>query len=36
VSIVLHVLAVIIESVRLRTNLPRAMVTGYKIMNSDR
>ena len=36
VSIVLHVLAVIFESVRLRTNLPRAMVTGYKIMKSDR
>lgn len=36
VSIVLHVLAVIFESVRLRTNLPRAMVTGYKIMNKDR
>ena len=36
VSIIMHVLAVIFESVRLRTNLPRAMVTGYKIMNSDR
>lgn len=36
ISIVLHVLAVIFESKRLKTNLPRAMVTGYKEMKSDR
>ncbi|MGI1662611.1 cytochrome b/b6 domain-containing protein [Palleronia sp. KMU-117] len=30
ISVVLHVGAVILESVRTRVNLPRAMVTGYK------
>ena len=35
-SIVLHVIAVFFESARLRTNLPRAMVTGYKVIDKDR
>jgi len=30
VSVVMHIAAVIFESRRTRTNLPRAMVTGYK------
>jgi cytochrome b len=30
VSVVAHVLAVVVESRRLRVNLPKAMVTGYK------
>jgi cytochrome b len=29
-SVLAHVLAVIIESVRTKVNLPRAMITGYK------
>ncbi|MCU0831561.1 MAG: cytochrome b/b6 domain-containing protein [Rhizobiaceae bacterium] len=32
VSIVLHVAAVILESLRMQINLPKAMVTGVKIM----
>ena len=30
ISVVLHVAAVVFESLRTRVNLPRAMVTGYK------
>ena len=30
ISVVLHVAAVVIESIRTKVNLPRAMVTGYK------
>ena len=30
ISVVLHILAVIVESRRTKVNLPRAMVTGYK------
>jgi cytochrome b len=36
ISVVLHIAAVVFESRRLRTNLPRAMVTGYKDMHSNR
>jgi cytochrome b len=32
VSVVVHVLAVVVESRRLQVNLPRAMVSGYKEM----
>jgi cytochrome b len=30
ISVVLHIAAVVFESLRTRVNLPRAMVTGYK------
>jgi len=30
ISVVLHVAAVVVESIRTKVNLPRAMVTGYK------
>jgi cytochrome b len=36
ISVVIHVAAVLFESARLRTNLPRAMVTGYKEISSER
>ena len=35
ISVVLHILAVMFESRRLRTNLPRAMVTGYKEVSPE-
>jgi cytochrome b len=35
ISIVVHVAAVVIESRRLRVNLPIAMVTGYKQFQND-
>ncbi|SFT55771.1 cytochrome b/b6 domain-containing protein [Sedimentitalea nanhaiensis] len=35
ISVVLHIAAVVFESRRLGTNLPRAMVTGYKEVHSE-
>ncbi len=35
ISVVIHILAVFVETRRLRVNLFRAMVTGYKDMPSD-
>ena len=35
ISVVAHIAAVIFESRRLRTNLPRAMITGYKEIASE-
>jgi len=32
ISIVVHVLAVVVESRRLGVNLPKSMVTGYKTL----
>lgn len=36
ISVLLHIAAVVFESIRLRVNLPRSMITGYKDMPSDR
>jgi cytochrome b len=35
ISVALHIAAVIFESRRTRINLPRAMVTGYKVVPSE-
>ena len=35
ISVVAHIAAVFVESLRLRINLPKSMVTGYKTMNGQ-
>ncbi|MEZ5845950.1 MAG: cytochrome b/b6 domain-containing protein [Geminicoccaceae bacterium] len=35
ISVVLHIVAVVLESWRTRVNLPRAMLTGYKELPGD-
>ncbi len=32
ISVVLHIAAVVFESIRTKVNLPRAMITGYKVL----